>query len=247
MQEFIYDKMNEVETKHWWFQAKKNIIINLIKNKILPQYTKEIEIADIGCGVGLLLNSLSELGKVVGIDSSKQAIDFCKTSFNGELFELDCSSISSLNKKFDLVIASDLIEHIKDDQVIIKNIYDLLNPDGYAIITVPAFQFLWSQHDEEHMHYRRYNLDNLTELIRSANFKIEYISYYNFFLFIPAFIVRLIKKVFNIDKKSNLELTIPPSLINRLLFNIFKSEYKYISKNKRFPFGLSLLAIIKKS
>ncbi len=247
MQDFMYKTMFEYENTHWWFQAKKHIITSLIKDKVLQKFDRPINIADIGCGVGLLLNSLSQLGNVTGIDYSNQALDFCRENFNGELIQADCGTSININKKYDLVIASDLIEHIKDETIIIENIYNLLNPNGYAIITVPAFQFLWSQHDVNNMHYRRYELNQLKGLIKSSRFKIEYISYYNFFLFIPAFIVRIIKKVLKIDKKGELELKTPPSIINKLMYKIFSSEYTYISKKKRFPFGLSLIAVIKRN
>ncbi len=238
--------MFEVETVHWWFQAKKKIIINLIKDIIYPNYNRKIDIADVGCGVGLLLNPLSNFGNTTGIDFSKQALDFCKKTFKGKLIYDDFSKNITIDKKFDLVIASDIIEHIKNDKIAINNIYKLLNNNGYAIITVPAFQFLWSQHDVNNMHYKRYKLKQFKDLIKTDNFEIEYLSYYNFFLFIPACIIRIIKKIINIDKKSDLELTPPLGSINKLMYNIFSSEYTYISKKKRFPFGLSLIAVIKK-
>ena len=247
MQDYMYEKMFEIENTHWWFQAKKDIITQLIRNRIIPKLGKsKIDIADIGCGVGLLLNSLTEFGQVTGIDKSKQALDFCKKSFNGELIQVDCTESISVDKKFDLIIATDFIEHIKDDKIAINNIYNLLKPNGYAIITVPAFQFLWSMHDVNNIHYRRYEKDNLIKLLKFVNLKIKYLSYYNFFLFIPAFGVRILKKIFDIDKESNMELSIPPSIVNKLMFKIFKSEYKFISRNKHFPFGLSLIAIINK-
>ena len=248
MQDYLYQKMHEVETTHWWFQAKKEIIIQLIRNKIISQFGDSIiDIADIGCGVGLLLNSLTEFGKVTGIDYSKLALDFCQQSFSGELIQADFGKSITVNKQFDLVIASDFIEHIKDDKIAINNIYNLLKPNGYAIITVPAFQFLWSKHDENNMHYRRYDLKSLKQSISSACLNIDYISYYNFFLFHPAFVVRMIKKVFNIDKKSNLELSVPINFINNTLYNIFYSESKFINKGRKFPYGLSLIAVVQKS
>lgn len=251
MQDYLYKKMYEVETTHWWFQAKKDIIVQLVKNKIIPQLANlkksDINIADVGCGVGLLLNSLAEYGQVTGIDYSDQAIDFCRKSFSGELLQKDISIENNPEKKYDLVIVSDLIEHIKDDRKAITNIYNMLKPNGYAIITVPAFQFLWSQHDANNMHYRRYSLEDLKRLISFVPLKISYISYYNFFLFHIAVIVRLIKKMFNLDKTSNLELTTPPSFINKLLYKTFYSESKYINKGKKLPYGLSLIAVVKAS
>lgn len=247
MQEYLYKKMYEVETTHWWFQAKKDILIQLIKNKIIPNFSKTtISIADIGCGAGLLLDSLTKFGSVTGIDYSNNAIEFCKKSFYGELIQADCGIEMNLKKKFDLVIATDLIEHIKDDKIALNNIYNLLNDNGYAIITVPAFQFLWSQHDVNNMHYRRYSLKTLCELIKTNTFNICYLSYYNFFLFLPALMVRIIKKILNFDKNSNLELSTPPDFINKLFYKLFYTEAKFITKSKRFPFGLSLIAIIKK-
>ncbi len=251
MQDYLYKKMYEVETTHWWFQAKKDIIIQLVKNKIIPQLAKsdkaEITIADVGCGVGLLLNSLADYGQVTGIDYSDQAIEFCRNSFSGELLQKDFGIENNLEKKYDLVIVSDLLEHIEDDRIAITNIYNMLKPGGYAIITVPAFQFLWSQHDVNNMHFRRYCLDDLKRMISLVPLKINYISYYNFFLFHIAVIVRLVKKLFNLDKTSNLELTTPPSFINRLLYRTFYSESKYINKGKKFPYGLSLVAVLKAS
>ncbi len=248
MQKYLYQKMYEVETTHWWFQAKKDILIQLIKNKIIPQLSKsEINIADIGCGAGLLLDSLSKFGHVTGIDYSNNAIEFCKNSFSGELIQADCGTTDlNINKKFDLIIATDLIEHIKDDRIAINNIYNLLNDNGYAIITVPAFQFLWSQHDVINMHYRRYSFKTLYEAIKTTPFNICYLSYYNFFLFLPALIVRITKKILNIDKKSDLEFSTPPNLVNKLFYKLFYSESKFITKRKKFPFGVSLIAIIKK-
>ena len=139
--------------------------------------------------------------------------------------------------------ALDVIEHIEDDNKAVKDIYELLPKGGYLVATVPAYQWLWSQHDITHMHYRRYNLGNFTNLLKSNNFHINYSSYFNTLLFPAVVTKRYLDKLTNkvnhdpVDKVSD--------SMNKLLKSIFDKE-KSLIPNIKLPFGLSIIVVAQK-
>ena len=108
------------------------------------------------------------------------------------------------------------------------------------MITVPAYQFLFGYHDMMANHYRRYNKKRLKKVLLENGFEIMKISYFNFFLFPPFFVVRMIDKIFNL-KRVEIE---KKSVFNELLYKIFNFE-KYLLRKINLPFGSSLIALCK--
>jgi len=230
------------QKKHWWFVTKKNIVLDQINQYLKLKFDSKI--LDIGCGSGLMLNSLEGLGQTFGLDMSDDAIKFSKEIFNGEVkkgFLPD--QIPYPDNYFDLITALDVIEHIDEDIASLQSMRNLLSENGRAIITVPAYMFLWSKFDEMNEHKRRYTLHELKDKLNQADFTIEKISYYNTLLFPLVFIVRMLNNFLHRDGSSDVDL--PPSLLNKLLKNIFGLE-KYLLRNFNLPFGVSILAVVKK-
>lgn len=143
-------------------------------------------------------------------------------------------------------MALDILEHIQADQTAAENIYRALAPGGKCVITVPANQWMWSAHDENCMHVRRYNRETLQSLLLNAGFELEYISYYNFFLFLPIAAVRILAKLLHLDRDSSMETVTHDGWMNRLLYRIFRAERTWIQARRRFPFGVSLIALVSK-
>lgn len=115
MQEQLYKELYELESKHWWFVAKKRIVLSLMRKYI--NYDRNNKILDAGCGSGLMLNDLKEFGQVYGIDYSKEAIKFSKLIFDGEVKQGYMPGNIPYNKNyFNGIIALDVIEHIDNDQ-----------------------------------------------------------------------------------------------------------------------------------
>jgi SAM-dependent methyltransferase len=230
------------QNKHWWFTVKKKIILQLIRSHL--QQSNGIKILDVGCGTGLMLNELSKFGTVYGLDSSEEAKEFCKEIFQGEV------KIGSLPNKFpyeensfDLIVALDVIEHISEDINTIKILYNALKHGGILIITVPANMKLWSQFDIINGHIKRYNINEIKDLMISTGFKLEKISYYNSILFPIAYLVRK----FNNRHKSNVykEIEVPNYFINVIFKYIFMIEL-YLLRKINFKFGVSILSVGKK-
>jgi len=239
MERNVYIRQYNQNKNHWWFEGRK-----LVLSTILKKYSinKKI-ILDYGCGVGINLNMLSKFGKVFYYDTSRLAINYVKKNYSNKNFFININKLYKYKKKFDLIVATDVIEHIKNDKREIIKISNLLKKNGYVLITVPAFQCLYSSKDKSLKHYRRYNKETLRNLLNKHFYEIKF-TYFNFILFLPIAILILFFKITKIKFISSVERK-PNFLINKLAFFLFAFESFFINKMK-YPFGISLLFFGKK-
>ncbi len=241
MENFLYPHFFEIENEHWWFIARQKILWEVMEKKL--QLPKGARLLDVGCGTGAILEMFSKKYETYGQDVSQQAIEFCGKRGLGNLF---CGTLDQLPvppNGFDIVTALDVIEHIEDDLGVLKQMSTLLSPTGRLVITVPAFPSLWSAHDIVTHHKRRYVKSTLRAVLTQAGFRVEHISYFNFFLFPVAAVRRMLARATHSRDARDLE--VPRRSVNTILRWIFEAE-KYILSLTSFPFGLSLLAFARK-
>ena len=237
----LYSKFYEIETMHWWFTARQEILAEIIRDRIrLPQNAK---VLDVGCGTGAILAILDRQFDAYGTDMSPLAIDFCRQRGLNKAYCCTLDTFPYPDLRFDLITMLDVIEHIDDDIGVLRQAFELLNPNGRILVTVPAYEFLWSQYDELNHHKRRYVRSRLIEVIRASGFSIEMASYYNTILFPTAFVRRIFERF--IRPKNDSTLDLPPPSINRILRRVFSFE-RHLLRFMRLPFGLSVVAIAKK-
>ena len=236
-------KYHEIEIDNWWFKSRRRYLLDVLKKA--PHNSK---ILDIGCSSGIFLKELELQGfkmeHLFGIDISEKAIENCKRNGIQNAFVMDAQKIS-LPEKFDFIIASDCLEHLQDDVTAIRNWCELLKPGGEMVIFVPAFQSLWSNHDEVNMHYRRYMNKELRDKLIGENLTILKSSYWNFFLFIPLYIFRKIDSFFSANKKKEGHM-VENKIANYILLKLLLFENR-ILKYVDFPFGVSTFCVAKKS
>lgn len=238
----MYRIFFEIQKKHWWFVTKKEIILDTISRYFRKK--GGVKVLDIGCGSGLMLEALEGVGQTFGMDMSDDAINFSKEIFDGVVEKGYLPDhVPYKVEYFNLITALDVIEHIDCDVDALKAMRSLLVDDGRAIITVPAYMFLWSAFDEMNEHKRRYTLAELKEKLVLAGFTIEKITYFNTILFPIVYIVRMLNNLLNRDGASDVDM--PSSVINYLLKKIFGIE-KYLLRLINLPFGVSILAVVKK-
>lgn len=234
--------MKNIQDKHWWFVVKKNIILDIIRRYC--KIDNNCKILDIGCGSGLMLDSLEKIGQVCGIDMSDEAIKFSQEISQSEIKKGSLPDQIPYEKdSFNVIVALDVIEHIDKDIESLKTIYSLLAHKGKAIITVPAYMFLWSYHDIVNEHKRRYTLSELKNKLLDAGFVINKISYFNTLLFPLVYFIRMLNNFSRKNETSDIEM--PNRAVNFLLKQIFGIE-KYLLKFANLPFGVSILAVIEK-
>lgn len=244
MDQNFYLQYAAVEDHHWWFVARRQIIHSVIRRLQLPPHA---QILEVGCGTGGNLAMLSQHGDVSAMEVEAIA---CELANQRQLTLVKPGRLPDLipfEKDFDLILALDVIEHIPDDLAALKALYSRLKSGGWLIITVPAYQFLWSQHDEINHHQRRYRRRQLSRLIQSAGFHPTKSSYFNTFLFPLVFLTRMYQKILKVESQATIsdDLKLPSPLLNRILTKIFASE-RYFLPLFSFPWGVSILVIARK-
>ena len=241
-----YEKLyHQVEKKHWWHCSRRDFIYKIIEaNKT----DKGIKILDIGCSTGVLIEKLAKLtnAEIFGIDVSDNAINACRDRGLINTRVMAGEKLDYENSTFDIVIASDCLEHIDDDKKALKEWCRVLKNEGKLIIFVPAFMSIWSELDQLSKHFRRYGRNELKLKLQSSRFIINRISFWNCMLFIPIFLSRFLYPI--LQKKTKMKYNLgqlPNPFINRLLFSILKIENKILMKTN-LPVGVSLFAICEK-
>ena len=236
MEEQEYQKHADIELSHGWFRAKRDLISNLLDNS-----GKKGILLDVGCGMGINLHGFRNKRVAWGIDISRKSIKYC-SRYCKELIQADVEYLPFKDGSFETVTSLDLLEHVSGDEQAAKEFKRILVGEGVLIVSVPAYSFLFSEHDRALHHRRRYSKKALEWLI-SKDLKIERIFYWNFFLF-PVLAARIIFD--NLRKRrgeSYVRALSPP--INYLVYKILSLE-NYLTKYFNFPYGLSLMCIARK-
>jgi SAM-dependent methyltransferase len=239
-----YKEMIELQEKHWWFVARRDVIQSFMKLQMNESSTSKV--LEIGCGVGGNVGLLSQSRNYLGIDMHRPAIDYCSEKF--PQFNFQCTRVEDIpqefsSNKFDSIYILDVLEHIDDQLAILKSTQNYLTQNGRILLTVPAFEFLWSPHDDFVHHVRRYTKNGLKKTLEEAGYKIERISYFNSILFPLALIQRLGMRL--MKKKLSTHLSTPPTVVNWLFAVIFAQE-AWILKHTNLPIGLSIMAVVSK-
>lgn len=244
----VYEEFNELEDKHWWFRARRRYLAKLLD--VLGLSRSRLSVCEIGSGTGGNLKMLTrfyevdavEMNDVARTHIASKAISGVNNVLPGYL-----PDNISLSTRYDAVFVLDVIEHVEHDQQALAKIGDFLNDEGWLVATVPAYQWLWSAHDEVNQHKRRYTKSEFVRLVESAGFEVHYQSYFNTILFPLAAISRLVQSLRKTDEDDKLDasLKMPHKIINYLFYQIFSFE-RFVAGKVNIPFGLSIAVVAKK-
>lgn len=246
MQQQYYEEYYRAELTHWWFCARRHIIRMLLEKYAGPTAARHI--ADIGCGMGASFAMLKQFGSVVGVDYSTTALAFSQQRGHRQLAAAALPTLPFANNSFDIVCALDVIEHISDDHAATRELWRICRPNGLLVITVPAYQWLWSEHDDINEHKRRYTRTELGQCVTQAGADILKISYMNSLLAPPLMAFRALR---NCLGKSNSKATPRSDVfaiarpVNTALRWMFSREAMWLRVGS-FPFGVSLVCIARK-
>jgi SAM-dependent methyltransferase len=242
MDEALYRQMRELEDRHWWFTARRRIVESVLARLPLGL---NANILDAGCGTGGNLAMLARFGAVTGAEYDAGAAALARARNVAPVVRAALPDwMPFAAGQFQLVTLLDVLEHIDDDRASLATLAGLLRPGGFLVLTVPAFPFLWSAHDTEHHHKRRYRAAQLRERITATGLNIQWLSYYNSVLFPPVAMVRLLGKVVPHTSVGS-EVELPPAPLNALLETVFAAERFWLGKVP-VPFGVSLIAVARK-
>jgi 2-polyprenyl-3-methyl-5-hydroxy-6-metoxy-1,4-benzoquinol methylase len=242
MERIVYDRMAELDERHWWYRARRDVLAELIRRRIeLPE---DARILEIGCGTGHNLEMLRRFGRVDGIEMDPAARDIATRRLGRQVIDARLPQLAGVeDHAYDLVAILDVLEHVEQDREALASIATRLKPGGRILITVPAHPWMWSAHDVVNHHQRRYTRAALRKVVAEAGLKLEMLSWFNSLLFPLAAAARLAGRV---TGKEDSDDKLPPAPVNRLFEALFGLE-RYAIGRVPFPPGVSLAAIVSAS
>lgn len=203
-------------------------------------------VLDAGCGSGRNMIELSDLGTVTGIELSETSVALARQRDAGEIVAGSVLEMPFPDDSFDLAVSLDVIEHLDDDLAALRELRRTVAPGGALLVTVPAYQWLWSGHDEINHHHRRYTRRSLQRVASQAGWNQVHTTYFNSLLLPIAIVLRVLDRVNRAKTtESSLDLWIPPAPVNWLLERPLALEAALIARGGRIPAGLSLLAVFR--
>lgn len=244
-----YEQYRQIELDHWWFQGRERILKHLIRQWLPGKPAGQpLRILNVGCATGRTSEWLREFGEVTSIEYDAECAEMARQFTGMVIVQGNAEALDYADGSFDLVTAFDVLEHIPRDQMAATELIRVCAPGGLVLVTVPAFQELWSEHDDINQHCRRYRLKGISALFADtgARGSILKAGYFNFWLF-PA--VALVRLVHRLMKQGGFRKgALPVSDFQRdqgtfygpLLGCLLASESRLLSaKGWSFPFGIS--------
>lgn len=236
--------LHQIEDTNFWFKARNKILCWLLKKYINSD--KRVKVLEIGCGTGGVLKMMSKFAnfELFGAELSLDYLKFIKDRLPAvKVLQLDATNLP-FTDQFDVICAFDVIEHIENDVLALRNIHKSLKKDGLVYITVPQHKWLWSSADDKAYHKRRYSKKELMDKVKRESFEIVFCSSFVFTLLPFMAFSRFFKKK-DKPEQGNTEFNLPP-LINKMFYLLMMFDLLLIRIGFRLPVGGSLVIVARK-
>lgn len=240
MERVVYDRMAELDSKHWWYRARREVLDRLIRRVVRPKAGAKV--LEIGCGTGHNLDMLARFGPVDAIELDPAARAVASQRLDRPVMEARLPELAGVGEhSYDLIALLDVLEHVEDDRAALASIARRLKDGGSIIVTVPAFQWMWSAHDVVNHHHRRYSKKALKAAIREAGLTASFVGYFNSILFPLAAVGRVAGRLTGKDDSDD---KLPPRPVNAAFEALFGLERHMIGRLPLTP-GVSIAAVIR--
>ena len=233
---------HRAEDRHWWYRGRRTVIDRVLCGVDLPARAR---ILDAGCGSGRNMLELRHHGDVTGVELSSTSAALARERDAGEVITGSVLEMPFADDGFDLAVSLDVIEHLDDDLAALQELRRVVVPGGALLVTVPAYKWLWSGHDELNHHRRRYTRRSLKRVAEAAGWRQVRATYFNSLLLPVAILLRVLDRFNRKATESSLDLWVPPAPFNWLLERPLSIEAAVIARGGSIPAGLSLLAVFR--
>jgi 2-polyprenyl-3-methyl-5-hydroxy-6-metoxy-1,4-benzoquinol methylase len=224
----------ELYRRHWWWRAREAILLRKIRSILATVHDPRI--LDVGCGAALFFDALESLGRVEGLEADSTAVERAGRWRNRIVVgELD--SAYRPDAPFDLILMLDVLEHTQHPEPLLRRAADLVTRDGCVLVTVPAFKWLWTAHDQMNHHVTRYTARELRTVIARAGLVTLEAGYFFHSLVVAKLLTRAREAVIGCSTQVP---AVPSPTFNMSLQAFFRAEHALVGW---LPFGGSLFAI----
>jgi SAM-dependent methyltransferase len=236
--------MLKVDEQHWWYRGRRRIIAAELERLELPAHAR---VLDAGCGSGRTMVDLRRYGDVTGIELSEDAAAIARDRGCGEVVIGRVEQLPWDANSFELITCLDVIEHTADDRVALGELRRVATPGGWTLLTVPAYQLLWSSHDVANHHYRRYSRRSLHAAATDAGWDVRRVTSFNSVLLAPAAAIRLARRgrITNGNGAVSSDLRVGPAWLNTVLEAPLRLEARWLAGGRTLAAGLSLMAVLQ--
>lgn len=232
-------RYRELYERHWWWRSREAAVLNVLREHLESAAPRSI--LDIGCGNGLFFPALKEFGDVEGIEPSVELVSHSGPD-RARIRVAPFDANFQPGKQFQLALMLDVLEHLSDPGGALRHATGLLAPGGYLLITVPAFNLLWTNHDVINHHHTRYRRNTLRPLLRAADLQIIEERYWYQWTCPVKLVVGVAEKIFRLAPSLP---SVPPRWMNELLFELSRMEQKTFGA-WGVTFGSSLMTLCQK-
>lgn len=246
-----FEILSGAEEEHFWFRVR-NQIISTVAARLVNELGPTPRLLEVGCGNGNVLRALKDLwprASVIGLDLFDEGLRHTRQRCQCETKQGDIRRVKFPDASFDFIGIFDVLEHLPDDEDVLRILHSLLAPGGVLLLTVPACPSLWSYFDEAAGHCRRYQSGELDEKLRRNGFQAAYLTHFMTTIFPLLWFKRRKRQRAHGESASALaaaEMKLPRSA-NIALRSILQWERWWISHSRRLPIGTSLLALAQKN
>jgi SAM-dependent methyltransferase len=246
-----YKFLYELEDHHWWFVGMRRVVSALLDGAV-PSGSRRF--LDAGCGTGLMMAWLRRCGRAAemfGLDYDPHAVRY--TSERGEkcVAQGSIAAMPFPAESFDMVTSFDVLDsfRVADAVVPFGELARVVRPGGILLVRVPAFQFLYSQHDRAVYTKHRYTAGELRARLEEQGLKVQRVTYANSILFPVVVVWRWLTRSGRTDPQSDVRpLPWPLRWLNPILGGLFSIEAAWLKYTPwRLPFGVSVVALAKKT
>lgn len=246
MDEAAY-RQYELESENWLKAGRRNLLARQIHHAMNGR--NDMEVLDLGSGVGQNVPALQKFGAVDVLEINEIGLQALRAKPGiREIFDRPIPF--ELDRRYDVIVATDVLEHLPDDRGAAQWVADHLRPGGVFFSTVPAYQFLFSEHDVALHHFRRYTATNYADIM-PPSLKVERCGYFNSILFPIAAAARLASRfrrseVTSADQAKK-QSSVVPAPVDAAFRSILELEIKMIDKRIGLPFGLSVYCLARRT
>jgi SAM-dependent methyltransferase len=241
-----FELLEQIEDSSFWFRARNDLIASMIQR----HFPDARSFLDVGCGSGYVLASLHERFpelRLVGIEPSEDGLAVARRrlAVGVELEQGDARSIGR-DGQFDVVGSFDVLEHVDDDELALRQIATATRGGGGVILTVPQHPFLWSTVDEFSHHQRRYTRRDLLAKLQRAGLDVMHVTSFVTLLLPVVALSRLRNNradAATYDPKTEYRL---PRAVDRVFEAVMTSERALIRLGVSLPVGSSLLVVARR-
>ena len=239
-----FDVMATQARAHWWYRARRALVGELLAGRLEPG----ARVIDVGCGTGDNLPALEDAAgrTVVGVELSPYAVRHAPRSAAGDV-RVGVSRAEHLpfrTGSADLVTSMDVIEHLDDDAALAEY-RRVVRPGGLVLLTVPAYPWLWSHHDDWAAHLRRYTRRTLVDAVVRAGLQPLRTTYFNSFLVPPAAVMRRtpVRRLITVEQD---EVGAASPMVDRVMTGLAAGERRWTRGGRSVPFGLSIVTLAER-